>query len=523
MKKLFTLLLALAVVLSMSAVSAMAEAEYDPAATLYLVSTADPVTCDPALASDGQSGMVIDRVFASLVRYTQDGGVTPELAESYEITEDGTVYTFKIREGITFHDGTVCDANAILWNFERQMGDNATADMPYAESCFGNIVKAEAPDPLTFVVTLAEPSSSFLMNCAMRIAMGIVSPTAWEADPEGFARNPVGAGPYKFGEWVSGQYVTMPANEDYILGAPTNAMVVVRFIPESATRTSEMLSGGIDIMGDIALDDIAVLKAADNVKVIATPGTNIGYLAFADYEKNELFSDIRLRQAIAHALDMDAINAGLYGEDMVTAKSILPPTMIGGDGEFSLPEYNPEKAKELMAEAGYPDGFSFTLLTYNVSKGYNPAGERLAVQVQAELAKVGIDCKIVIEPWSEFITSMYAETPDYDAIVAGWGAAANDAAYMLQLLESVNAGVGCNHSGYSNPEYDALVNKGRKAASFEEAAAYYAQAAQLANEDLPVIPMGHGTGYSAASIKIINADEVVGGWGVNNDYTLKAK
>ena len=213
----------------------MAEAEYDPAATLYLVSTADPVTCDPALASDGQSGMVIDRVFASLVRYTQDGGVTPELAESYEITEDGTVYTFKIREGITFHDGTVCDANAILWNFERQMGDNATADMPYAESCFGNIVKAEAPDPLTFVVTLAEPSSSFLMNCAMRIAMGIVSPTAWEADPEGFARNPVGAGPYKFGEWVSGQYVTMPANEDYILGAPTNAMVVVRFIPESAT------------------------------------------------------------------------------------------------------------------------------------------------------------------------------------------------------------------------------------------------------------------------------------------------
>ena len=523
MKKILSMLVALVLVLSALVVPAMAEVEYDPEATLYLVSSADPITCDPALASDGQSGMVIDRVFASLVRNTQDGGIEPELAESYEISEDGTVYTFKIREGVKFHDGTVCDANAIKWNYERQMGDNATADMPYAESCFGGIVKVEAPDALTFIVTLEEPSSSFLMNVAMRIGMGIVSPTAWEADPEGFARNPVGSGPYKFEEWVSGQYVSMVANPDYCLGAPTNAKVVVRFIAESGTRTAEMLSGGLDIMGDISLDDIAILKAADNVQVIATPGTNIGYMAFIDYEQNALFSDIRLRKAVAHALNMDAINAGLYGKDMVTAKSILPPTMVGGDGEFSLPEYNPEKAKQLMAEAGYPDGFSFTMLTYNVTKGYNPAGERLAVQVQAELAKVGIDCQIVIQPWSEFLAEKGAEHPNYDAVMCGWGAAANDAAYMLQLLESANAGTGCNESGYSNPAFDELVNKGRKAVTLEEAAAFYAEAAQLANEDLPVIPMGHGTSYSAASVKILNASEVVGGWGMQNQFTLKAK
>jgi len=506
--------------LSISALPALAE-DYDPNATIYLTSISDPVSCDPALASDGASGMVVDRVFSALVRFNPDGSVYPEIAESFEISDDGLVYTFKIREGITFHDGTVCDASAVKWNFDRQIGDAATPDMPYAKSFFGPIVSCEAPDDYTVVITLDAPNSAFIVYNAMRIGMGIASPTAWEADPEGFARNPVGSGPYKFEEWVSDQYVSMVAFDDYILGRPSNGRVIVRFIKEAATRTSELLTGTIDAMGDISTDVLPVIEASDNINLIRNPGRNISYLAFADYETNALFSDIRLRQAVAYALDIDAINYGLFGENMITPGSMIPPTMQGGDREFTIIGYDPDKAVELMTEAGYPDGFKFTMLAYTVIRGYNPVGERLAVQIMSELDKIGIKVDIIIKPWADFLNAMYMETPDYDAILGGWGAATNDTSYMLQLLEGSNGGTGSNHSGYNNPEFDALIAAAKAATDYDTAADLFAQAAQLANEDVPVVLLGHGVELGAISKKIINGTEWYGRWGFQEDHFQK--
>ena len=149
--------------------------------------------------------------------------------------------------------------------------------------------------------------------------------------------------------------------------------MIIRVIPESSTAVSELMTGGVDVMTSFAADQIDLLKNADAVNVIDVPGKNLSILSFADCEQNPLFSDMRLRQAVCYALDMDSINAALYGDSAQPALSAIPTCMQAGDREDYAPiGYDVEKAKALMAEAGYPDGFEVTLLTYNISKATTP-------------------------------------------------------------------------------------------------------------------------------------------------------
>lgn len=525
MRKTLALILAVLMVFGLSGVVSAEEEAYNPDAIIYETSTDDPTHLDPALATDGQSTVVTQLLYSALVGYNKDGSLYMDVAESYDVSEDGLTYTFHIRDGVKFHDGTPCDAEAIEWNWNRVSPANATPDMTYSSVLFGNVESFEATDELTFVVKLKSQDSTFLtLQGSSSLAAGLISPTAYEADPEGFDRNPVGCGPYKFQEWQSGQYVSLVRYDDYHLGKAVNGGVVVRIIPESATAVSEVMTGGVDVKTDLAADQVDLLKGAEGVNVITVPGKNLSILSFADYEKNELFSDIRLRQAVCYALDMDTINKALYGDALVSAKSAIPVIMQAGDWDGYEPiGYDVEKAKELMAEAGYPDGFEFTCLTYNVAKSYNPAGEQLAVQLQAELAKVGITMNIEILPWAEFTERMYADPVEgYDVLLHGWGADYNDTSNILFLFSDDEIGGGANHSGYNDPEFNELFDAAKAASSYEEAGELYAQAAQKINEDVPAYILGHGNDYVATSAAILNGDEYLGGWGNQIRFIKKA-
>ncbi|MDR2656881.1 MAG: ABC transporter substrate-binding protein, partial [Oscillospiraceae bacterium] len=270
MKKWLSLLTALIMLAAMSAMPALAEEPaYNPDAMIYVYSTDDPTHLDPALATDGQSTVVTGLLFNSLVGYNRDGSIFPDVAESWEVSEDGLTYTFKIREGVKFHDGTVCDAKAVEWNWTRVAPWNASPDMAYSTILFGNVEKFEATDDYTFVVTLKSKDSTFLtLQGSSSLAAALLSPTAYEADPEAADRNPVGTGPYKFAEFKSGQYVRVDRYDEYHRGVPANAGVIIRIIPESSTAVSELMTGGLDYVGNLAADQVDLLRSAQGIEIL---------------------------------------------------------------------------------------------------------------------------------------------------------------------------------------------------------------------------------------------------------------
>jgi peptide/nickel transport system substrate-binding protein len=284
------------------------------------------------------------------------------------------------------------------------------------------------------------------------------------------------------------------------------------------------MSGGLDYLGDLAADQVDMLNAVDNVSVINAPGTNLSILSFADYDKNPLFSDFRLRKAVALALDLPSINQALYSGAMENPKSAIPTVMQAGDrDDYVNYGYDLEQAKALLAEAGYPDGIECTLLTYNVTKGYNPAGEQLAVQLQAELAKAGIKVNIQILPWAEFLETMYKDPVEgYDLLLHGWGADYNDTSNILFLFSDDEIGGGANHSGYTDPTYNEYFDAAKVSSNYEETGELYFKAAQKLNEDVPAVILGHGYIRVAISKQLVNGEQWLGGWGAQNWHLQKA-
>jgi len=525
MRKTLGILTVLALLATMCAVPAFAgDAAYNPDAIICIYSTDDPTHLDPALATDGQSTVVTGLLFDALIGYNKDGSIFPNVAESWEVAEDGLTYTFKIREGIKFHDGTVCDAKAVEWNWNRVIPWNATPEMDYSELLFGNVESFEATDDYTFVVKLKDRDSTFLtLQGSGSLACALLSPTAYEADPEGADRNPVGTGPYKFKEFKSGQYVQLERYDDYHLGKANNGGVLVRIIPESSTAVSELMTGGLDYVGSLAADQVDLLRSAPGIEIITVPSMNLSILSFASFAQNPLFKDFRLRRAVREALDLEAINNALYGDAMDTAVSCIPTGMQSGRREdYVNYPYDPEHAKALMAEAGYPDGFDCVLLSYNVVKGYNPAGEQLAVALQAELAKVGINVEIRILPWAEFLETYYTHPAQgYDMVLHGWGADYFDTSNIIYMWSEAEAADGTNHSQYIDPEFEALFLAAKQSSDYDEAGELYFKCAQKLNEDLPSIITGHGVQYTGFSPKLINGGDWLDGVAGNFVWRLK--
>jgi peptide/nickel transport system substrate-binding protein len=389
----------------------------------------EPVSLDPAIITDGVSSRITRQIYEGLVKYKgPTTEVIPALAEKWEVNKDGTVWTFSLHKGIKFHDGNPCDAAAIVWNFDRwrlskhpqhENQIKAGQTFEYYEAQFGGfdekslITKVEAVNPQTVRITLKNPQGPFLANLAMFV-FDIVSPKAAEKQGLNFGKNPVGTGPFKFVEWKVGQEVILEANKDYWdkAHAPKVQRVVIRNIKDNSQRLAALKAGEIHGFEGLNPDDVKVVRADPNLQILLRPTNTTGYVAF-NYKVKEL-RDGRVRQAIAHAINKKAIVDALYGGTGMVANQFQPPPLWGHNKELKDYEYNPERAKQLLKDAGFGQGLKE--ITWDdgkkeplqfwympVSRPYYPNPKEISEAIAADLAKVGITVQLQTTDWAVYL------------------------------------------------------------------------------------------------------------------------
>jgi peptide/nickel transport system substrate-binding protein len=393
-------LLASTVALALSAVPAT-EAK-TPEDVLIVGQIAEPKALDPAAVTAVNDFRILVNIFDGLVRY-KDGTleVEPALATDWTISEDGTVYTFTLREGVQFHDGTPFNAEAVVFNFERMLDEDhpyhTTGPFPLA-FFFSAIESVEALDDNTVQFTLNAPYAPFLSNLAYPTGL-IVSPNSVETHGAEVGRNPVGTGAFAFVEWRSNEAVVVEANADYWDGAPGLEAVVFRPITDANTRTAEMLAGGIDLMVEVPPVALSEFQN-DAFKLYEQAGPHVWFLILN--AKEGPFADVRVRQAANYAINKEAIVNDVLEGTAEVAAGPTPPAFAWAYNEALEPyPYNPERARELLAEAGV-EGAE---LTFYVTEGGSGMLDPVAMgtAIQADLEAVGLDVNIETYEWNTFL------------------------------------------------------------------------------------------------------------------------
>ncbi|SFG65343.1 peptide/nickel transport system substrate-binding protein [Desulfotomaculum arcticum] len=461
----------------------------------------DSPVLDPAIATDGEAAKVTINVFDTLVEYKPENTeVRPALAKEWSVSEDGLVWTFKLRDDVKFHDGTPFNADAVVYNFNRWMKkDNPlnNGECKYWMYMFNgydedSIVKScEKTGDYEVKITLREPSAPFIQNIAM-FSFGIASPTALEKYGNDFFKNPVGTGPFKFVEWVPDDRIVLEKNNEYWGEKAKVDKAVFRSIPDNAARFLELQAGTIDMMDGINPDDVAAAKSNENFQIILRPSMNIGYLSL-NMEK-EPFDNLKVRQAISHAINKQAIIDAFFAGLAKPAKNPMPPSLWGYNDDITDYEYDPAKAKALLAEAGFPDGFETTLWAMPVPRPYMQQPQKIAEAIQADLAAVGIKAEIVSYEWGQYLEK--AENGEHDMVLLGWtGDNGDPDNFLYVLLDKDNAvkGSSSNYSFYKNDQVHDLFIKAQREMDQDKRADLYKQAQEIIHNDAPMVPLDHST------------------------------
>ncbi|MGQ2901903.1 ABC transporter substrate-binding protein [Neoaquamicrobium sediminum] len=448
---------------------------------------AEPQSLDPHAVTAVNDFRILVNVYDGLVRFANGSlEVEPSLAESWEISEDGLTYTFKLREGVTFHDGTPFDAEAVKFNFERMLDEehpfHDTGPFPLA-FFFSAVDEVTAVDDTTVEFKLNEPFAPFLSNLAYPTGL-IVSPAAVEASGKDYGRNPVGTGAYKFEEWQGNQRVVVTRNEDYWDGAPAPEAIVFRPITDANTRVAEMLSGGLDIMVEVPPDSVAQFRDAPDFEVHEQAGPHVWFLILN--MKEGPFAEKAVRQAANYAINKESLVTDVLQGTAEVAAGPTPPAFAWAYNEEVQPyPYDPDKARELLAEAGY-DGEE---ITFYVTEGGSGMLDPVAMgtAIQADLAAVGMNVKIETYEWNTFLGQVNPGLEGKaDMAEMAWMTNDPDTLPFLTLRTAAFPSEGGFNSGYySNVEVDELLNQARVSTEPEERATLYKQMQEIVHEDAP--------------------------------------
>lgn len=476
----------------------------------------DSESLDPGSTTDGESSRVTRQVLEGLLDFEADSfELKPGLAHDWEVSDDGLKYTFYLEEDVTFHDGTDFNADAVKTNFERWSDPEhefAFADDGYVYSMYGTMFggfkgdEGHVIDEINVVndheieFILNQPLGFFLQNMGMTY-FSITSPAALEEFGPQINENPVGTGPFEFVSWSKDDSIVLDKFEDFRMeGLPKLDQVIFEVIPDNAARLIALRSGEIDIMDGLNPDDAAGVEAEEGLELLTRTENNFGYVGFNT--QKEPLDKVEVRQAINYAIDKQSIADALYAGYATTAKNPLPPGYLGYNDDVEGYDFNPEKAKELLADAGFEDGLEIELWTMPVARPYMPDPETVSQIVQNNLADIGITATIVREEWAPYLEKTLQG--EHQLFILGWSGTNGDPDYFLSsLLHGSNVG-SSNRSFYQNDEVDKLLDAAKRAVDQDERAELYAQAQILISEDSPMATLVHSRPVMATTSNVLN-------------------
>lgn len=473
---------------------------------LVFGSGGQPVNLTPGNITDGNSIYVHLQIYNFLLGV--EPGATelrPELATDWSASDDGLIWTFNLREGVKFHDGTDFNAEAVVFNVMRWWDP----DFEYGYRAEGNLyeiwtdlfggfrgdegstlVDVRAVDEFTVEFELAEPFAAFPAAIASAY-FGIASPAAMReagasyGTPSGLA---VGTGPFVFEEWRSGDRITLSKFDDYWEeGLPKTEQVVISFVEDPAARLAQLRAGTLDFTVDLTPDQLSEIESDPNLEAVFRPSFNVGFLALnPGYEP---LATSEVRRAIAQAINKAAIVEAFWGDLGVTDGHYLPPSMANyrssNVGDY---EYYPEAAQAALSEAGYPDGFDLDLWYMPVSRPYYPNPKPIAEAFAAELSQIGIRVNLQTKDWGAYLEDRNT-APGFQSFMLGWTGDYGDPDNFL--YSRFGPGATQDLGNYQNPELFDLLNQARIVSEQAEREALYQRVDEILFEEALRLPIVH--------------------------------
>ncbi|WP_158155136.1 ABC transporter substrate-binding protein [Pseudomonas sp.] len=480
------------------------------AGTLVYCSEASPAGFDPSQYTSGTDfDASAETVFNRLTQFKRGGTeVEPGLATSWDVSKDGLAYTFHLRQGVKFHTTEyftptrTFNADDVLFTFDRLLNPQQPFRQAYpSESPYFNdmdlnttIKSVTKTDDNTVVFTLNHIDAAFVQNLAMSFASIQSAEYANQLLKQGKAadinQKPIGTGPFVFKRYQKDAQIRYTANKDY--WKPEDVKLdnlIFSITPDAAVRLQKLKRGECQVSGYPRPEDIEVAKQDPDLRVLSQPGFNLGFLAYNVTHKP--LDQLKVRQALDMAIDKPAIIKAVYQSAGQLAQNALPPAQWSYDPTIKDAPYNPDKARQLLKEAGVKEGTTIDLWAMTVQRASNPNARMSAQMIQSDWAKIGIKANIVSYEWGEYIKR--AKAGEHDVMIYGWTGDNGDPDNWLGVLYSCAAVKGSNYAKWCDPAYDKLIQKAKLSADRDERIKLYQQAQHILKAQVPITPIANST------------------------------
>jgi peptide/nickel transport system substrate-binding protein len=442
----------------------------EPTGDLVVGVAADPVSMDPRVSITQSGFAMLRHVFEPLVFRDDQMQLVPVLAESWE-RPDPKLWQLNLRQSVKFHNGEDFDAEAVKYTLESILsGENAWVNNQFA----GYIVaidRVEVKDSHTVLLHTTQPSNSLINNLAM---IGMLPPIAGTESGENFTNSPVGTGPYQITEYTSNNRMVIEAFPEYWGEQPTSKTITFRILPEDATRLAALESGEAHLINKMPIDAIDRIESNDNLQFLSTPSSRIMFVGW--WNDREPFTDIRVRQAFNHAIDKESLITALFGGQATIASGPTHPSVRGFNDQLEPYAYDPDKARDLLQQAGFGDGLD---IIFGYPTGRYLMDKQVGEAIIGMLAEVGINCTPETAEWGTFFSNRGEGL--YDAWLYGFGAATMDPDFAHQWFWRAPAAGG----NYENEEVAQLLASADMELDVDKSTDLYRQAQQIIWEDAP--------------------------------------